>query len=207
MILSRLTLDERHRAIYHDLDNLHALHQRVMQGFPDEAGPDARAAWNVLYRREPGQLTLLVQSDVAPDWKRLPQGYLEDAAVKDLAPILNELRVGQFLRFRLLANPTRRDNQSRKLVALRKPDEQEAWMSRQAMRAGFRVVALRIGPSGGQVGRKRGDTKQISLHTVLFDGTLEVTDAEALRGAVRQGIGRGRSYGCGLLSLAPVAMD
>ena len=37
---------------------------------------------------------------------------------------------------------------------------------------------------------------------VRFDGIGVVTDPDALRAAVLTGIGRGKSYGCGLLSLA-----
>ncbi|MFF2727765.1 type I-E CRISPR-associated protein Cas6/Cse3/CasE [Streptomyces sp. NPDC058008] len=43
----------------------------------------------------------------------------------------------------------------------------------------------------------------VSLVTVTFDGRLEVTDPELLRRALRQGIGKAKAYGCGLLTLAP----
>lgn len=207
MMLSQLVLNDRHRAIYHDLDNMHALHQRIMQAFPDEAGPNARSTFNVLYRREPGVLTILVQSAAAPDWARLPTGYLERAQTTEMAPLLARLAPGLPLRFRLLANPTKRNNQSRKVIALVRPEEQEAWLQRQAARAGFEVTGLRIGPAEQNQGRKKGLESAVTLRTVLFDGTLRVTDADALREAVRNGIGRGRSYGCGLLSLAPLPSE
>lgn len=38
---------------------------------------------------------------------------------------------------------------------------------------------------------------------VRYDGTATVTDPDALRAAVLAGIGRGKPYGAGLLSLAP----
>jgi CRISPR system Cascade subunit CasE len=38
---------------------------------------------------------------------------------------------------------------------------------------------------------------------VQFDGLLAIADPEAARGAVLAGIGKGKSYGFGLLSLAP----
>lgn len=43
----------------------------------------------------------------------------------------------------------------------------------------------------------------IRLAVVRFDGIATVTDAGLARQAVLEGIGRGKSYGCGLLSLAP----
>ncbi|MFC7217724.1 type I-E CRISPR-associated protein Cas6/Cse3/CasE [Streptomyces polyrhachis] len=42
----------------------------------------------------------------------------------------------------------------------------------------------------------------VSLVAVTFDGRLEVTDAELLRRALIQGIGKAKAYGCGLLTLA-----
>lgn len=46
--------------------------------------------------------------------------------------------------------------------------------------------------------------KPVTVVTVTFEGRLEVTDPEALRRALTQGIGRARAYGCGLLTLAPI---
>ena len=43
----------------------------------------------------------------------------------------------------------------------------------------------------------------ITVASVLFDGILEVVDATLFRQALQTGIGRAKSYGQGLLSLAP----
>ncbi|WP_016906473.1 type I-E CRISPR-associated protein Cas6/Cse3/CasE [Streptomyces xiaopingdaonensis] len=56
----------------------------------------------------------------------------------------------------------------------------------------------RTNPKDG--GRRGG---AVTLVTVAFSGRLEVTDPDALRNALTQGIGRGKAYGCGLLTLAP----
>jgi CRISPR system Cascade subunit CasE len=37
-----------------------------------------------------------------------------------------------------------------------------------------------------------------------FDGIAVIKDAELVRAAVQTGIGRGKAYGCGLLSIAPM---
>ncbi|MER5859793.1 type I-E CRISPR-associated protein Cas6/Cse3/CasE [Streptomyces sp900105245] len=46
--------------------------------------------------------------------------------------------------------------------------------------------------------------KPVTVLTVTFDGQLEITDPDALRRTLTQGIGRARAYGCGLLTLAPI---
>lgn len=54
---------------------------------------------------------------------------------------------------------------------------------------------LRFGPKGRH---------NIALTVAQFDGALEVSDADALRGALIHGIGHGKGFGCGLLTLAPL---
>jgi CRISPR system Cascade subunit CasE len=55
--------------------------------------------------------------------------------------------------------------------------------------------------NGKVEGRKAGSL--ITVASVLFDGILEVVDTALLREALQTGIGRAKSYGQGLLSLAP----
>jgi CRISPR system Cascade subunit CasE len=40
---------------------------------------------------------------------------------------------------------------------------------------------------------------------VLYEGELEVTDTAAFRQALEKGIGSGKAYGFGLLSVAPAS--
>jgi len=46
---------------------------------------------------------------------------------------------------------------------------------------------------------------EFTLTTARFDGVLRVTDPDRLRRALTHGIGHGKAFGCGLLTLAPVA--
>lgn len=207
MILSQLVLNDRHRAVYHDLGNIHAMHQRIMQSFPDEAREKARADWKVLFRVEEDGRMILVQSDLEPDWSRLPDGYLESVESKPIARLLEELKSGQILRFRIKANPTKRDNASRKRVGLRRPADQEAWLRRQAGRGGFEVLEVRIGNAAGVTGRQKEKPDPIRLETALFEGLLRIVEPETFRDTLRKGIGRGRAYGCGLLSVAPSGLS
>lgn len=45
---------------------------------------------------------------------------------------------------------------------------------------------------------------QVKVVTVTYDGHLTVTDPQALRRTLTQGIGRAKAYGCGLMTLAPL---
>ncbi len=137
MYLSKLVLNERDRTVLRDLGNAHALHQRIMQAFPDEQRENPRADWNVLFRQEPDSSIVLVQSGIEPAWTHLPLGYLSDQSdrsveIKPFEPETSYLQPGEVFQFRLKANPSKRDNQTRKLIGLFKQADQIAWLERQA---------------------------------------------------------------------------
>ncbi|MYV57047.1 type I-E CRISPR-associated protein Cas6/Cse3/CasE [Streptomyces sp. SID3212] len=57
--------------------------------------------------------------------------------------------------------------------------------------------------SGENAGAKGRTGRRIDRAVTLFEGIALITDRDALRSALLDGIGRSKSYGCGLLSLAP----
>ena len=229
MYLSRLKINPRSREAQQDLADVYQMHRTVMSAFPHVEGtPDARAELAVLYRLDiwerSGDVVLLVQSRVSPDWSHLAQGYLaastgevENPVAKDVSKVLEALHEGQMLRFRLRANPTKKietkstpdgRRQNGRRVDLRTEQLQLEWLARRAEQAGFVLVptlprgdvpAVRVGASEKVVGRRR----PISLATVLFDGLLEVADSGMFRHAIADGIGPGKAFGCGLMSIAP----
>jgi CRISPR system Cascade subunit CasE len=215
MYLSRLILNPRSRRVQRDTADPYQMHRRIMKAFPPELRPgDER----VLFRLEPdardGRLLLLVQSLTLPDWSCLREpgapGYLlpvsePNPAVKSFAL---ELAAGQILAFRLYANPTvkrRFPSGDHKRVALFREEEQIAWLERKGAQGGFRPVTVRTSRRDMLTGRMRrnGELHKLGLLAVQFDGLLQVSDPDRLRQAVRSGVGSGKGFGCGLLSLAP----
>jgi CRISPR system Cascade subunit CasE len=203
MYLSKLVLNGRDRAVQKDLSNTHKLHQRIMQAFPDEQRDRPREDWQILFRQEPDIEVILVQSDLEPDWSKLPAGYLANCLPpKPFNPDREQFAVGRILQFRLRANPSKRDNQTKKTIGLWHQADQEAWLKRQADRSGFRLHGVDVIPSPNLFGRKGDQSAPIRINTALYQGILEVTEPDLFLTAVQRGIGRGKSYGCGLLSVA-----
>ncbi len=236
LYLSQLTVDGRCREARRDLGDCHALHQRILMGFPDETGTDgARARFGVLYRVEPmdGGARILVQSRERPDWSRLPAGYLRGQALgpKRVDENYARIAVGQELLFRLHANPTRRiadrlqanptqqmiernaiqgEHWRGKRVDVRGEAEQLAWLSRKGEQGGFVLLAVRscqdvgdvrMAPGAATHGVRQGSGR-MTFGSVTFEGRLRVTDAARFRAALATGIGSGKAYGFGLLSVA-----
>lgn len=196
-------------------------------------GEAARARLGVLHRLDAdprgGAPALLVQSRAAPDWSGLPADYLlaaaENPARKPIGPLYAGLREGALLRFRLRANPTKRlstppgpdgRRPPGKRVDLRREEDRLAWLRRKGDGAGFALLAVhaapavpdaRANPEGRQTGTRPGPApaaaRRLVFGAVLFEGRLRVTDADAFRRAAAEGIGSGKAYGFGLLSVAP----
>jgi CRISPR system Cascade subunit CasE len=67
-------------------------------------------------------------------------------------------------------------------------------------------------PGGRTIGHREhggGERRQrMTFGTVLFEGLLRVTDVERFRTTLASGIGSGKAYGFGLLSIAaPRALE
>lgn len=227
MTLSRLVLNPRAREVIRDLADCQELHRTILWAFPQAAG-SARATFGVLFRVErpqPGTLAVLVQSRERPNWDRLPRGYLLQVDDKDTSESYAAIRKGMNLRFRLRANPTRKiDTKSSpdgtrrngRRVELRSEDRQLEWLARKGTGHGFEIVSVRTANDVANVrandeGKSYGlrangasvEKTSLTFASVMFEGVLRVTDADAFRLALENGIGSAKAYGFGLLSVGP----
>ncbi|WP_327651993.1 type I-E CRISPR-associated protein Cas6/Cse3/CasE [Micromonospora aurantiaca] len=219
MFLTRFQINPARRGARKLLGSPQAMHAAVRAAFaaPEDYERDgARTLWRLdaqvsttvyLYITSPGRpdLTHLVEQAGWPT---------TDAWVtRDYGGLLDSLRPGQDWAFRLTANPvhsgrkTADSKETQRFGRLREEDQVNWLMSRAADR-GFRVATQQDGRPNLRLHHsqtlnfKRGLTK-VTLATVTYDGILQVADAEAFRRALRGGIGHGKAYGCGLLTLAP----
>lgn len=223
MHLSLLRLNPASAAVQRDLRDVQALHRRVMSAFPDVLDPEveARAYFGVLYRlelnRNTRQILLYVQSRIEPDWVQLPSGYLRPAdgldnpAVKRVDEVYARIQAGRVLRFRLRANPTRKidtksgpDGARRngRRVPVRGVEEQIAWLARKAEACGFELLHAVIAASGSEELVRSYETGK-TFQGVLFEGHLKVKDPIRFQETLAAGIGPGKAYGFGLLSVGP----
>lgn len=81
----------------------------------------------------------------------------------------------------------------------------------RAQRNGFEVLSNEAGvprvvvSNSNKVTFSKGARgRSITLVRAQYDGVLKVTDADALRQALTCGIGHGKAFGCGLLTVAPL---
>jgi CRISPR system Cascade subunit CasE len=207
--LYRITLNPWNTLVQRDLSQPYEMH-RTLSTALHKLGMKER----MLYRVEiEGQVArVLVQTATLAGGleEALPEKYAVSVdGPKSLDSALNALKSGRMYRFRLLANPTvklKRDDGSPVRVPLLRPDSTDNikgyldWLQRKGKLHGFELVQVIDSPMRLDSTIKG---QKVPLIAVCFDGLLKVNDAERLREAVSSGIGSGKAFGFGLLSIGP----
>lgn len=118
---------------------------------------------------------------------------------------LVDVEAGREYRFALTAQPTvKYDGKRRSLGRSRSKDDLRLrWIGNRGRDHGFSIVGMPVMTTRNVTIDKGEKTFGINLTT--YEGRLRVTDAGALRAALVGGIGRGRTYGAGLLILSPLS--
>lgn len=218
---SRLLFNLSNPMVQRDLNDCGLLHKRMLTAFPTYDLPDmhAREACGLLYRVEQQvhSFYLLAQSTVKPDWDQFPEEYWwrpnwsleEPAAVKVITP---HIVAGQQMRFRILGNTIKTrfigvGVRSQK-IPISDDEEKVGWLQRKLGRAGLRVdtqnlMLTRFNPVTGNA----SDGTKVIKTATRFDGMALVEEPEPLMDAMLAGIGGGRAWGLGLLSLQPVRSE
>ena len=216
-----------------DCQNLHrTLLAAFPQAASETARAEFGLLYRVEVQPRSGLATVLVQSCLQPDWTKLPPDYLFEAehnpACKSVRESYESLSQGLVVTFCLRANPTRKidtktqaDGKKRngKRVELFREEEQLVWLQRKAAAAGFRILALKLNADVPNVrasaenktygwrhqNQAEGGKKKLTFGSVLFEGELEITNPGEFQKALATGLGTGKAYGFGLLSIAPVS--
>lgn len=200
MVLSRAVLNLADPVARRDLANPYEMHSTLMRLV--DAG-SSRPLWRLETSRDPNAPPfVLIQTEQPPDGEALrgaSDTYLRKFSSRENR-LLDNLKAGDVLNFRLRANPT--VTRERKRHGLERTDDQLAWLERQMEGAGTRLLGAQAGHVGKLNIARRGSERRIVLMGVTFDGQLEVCKPEKLRTAVTSGIGPGKALGFGLLTLA-----
>lgn len=212
---TRLHLDPKGRQARKLLGNPQAMHAAVLSCFPKEVGDKERILW-----RHDGKLrgsdehaVYIVGPDSCDPSKIAEQTGSENVPQKaSYDRLLDALANGQQWHFEVVLNPVAAKKTPGaprgtrgKLTALVGEEAQLEWFSTKAKSCGFtpletliverktlRFSKLATNPKG----------RQVVIGTVRYRGTLQIDDAEMFKKSLVEGIGRGKAYGCGLLTLA-----
>jgi CRISPR-associated protein Cas6/Cse3/CasE subtype I-E len=198
----------------------YAWHQRSWDAFPQRDKMTRDFLTRMELKNEVIQLLILAASEPQkPDWCPSP-GWQVKAVPADYFQ-------HQVYDFSLLANPTRKLRNGARVGLIHPEDKvkdgvithhgQLPWLKRQAQENGFVVDEASLEINGHPFRRFIAKEQKVTLHAVDFKGRLTVTDPEAFRRLffgrpdpndpqrLVYGIGRGKGFGFGLLSIVPIS--
>ena len=205
MYLSRVELDPTRRSTMAALAAPQKLHGAVESAF---TGERRRRLWRLDRLGE--RLYLLLLSEDVPELSGVVEQFGTGAAAETRSydPLLQRVEPGSSWQFRLTANPTKccKDPKApaeRGTVAAHCSTKyQKQWLLDRAAKHGFalREEEFTVTRVQWQHFAKHG-TRPVTLLAVTYEGVLQVTDPEQFRALLCQGMGRGKAYGLGLMTV------
>ena len=161
-----------------------------------------RKSNQVLYRTNMVQNKLCIYLYADRPAERIPENC--SVQQRDITSWLNTMETGQLWSFDLIAAPTKKvasegkKNSQRRI--LRQPQERQEWLERKAEQNGFAIVQVQEQEQLHVSGRHHADKGGVMYHDAYhYQGVLQITDADAFRKAMQNGIGSGKAYGFGMM--------
>ena len=195
MYLIKVEMDRRDaRGLLADCQQMH----RFVTGF---FGTDRQSS-QILYRTNMVRSRLAIYIYAQNPAEHIPENC--EVQQRDVTSWLDSMGMGQIWNFDLIASPSKKvaaegqKNSQRRI--LREPGDRQAWLERKAEQNGFVILDAQeqeqIHVSGKHGAGQGGVMHHDAYH---YQGVLQITDAEAFRKALQQGIGSGKAYGFGMM--------
>lgn len=225
LFISKIDLDPNRAAYLKRLSSPYRLHAAIEASLPAAERHETDQG-RVLWRLDglPGGrgVRLYIVSPDEPDLTSIARQAGDEVSsgeTKSYDRFLKRIAEGQRYRFRLKANPVRkvfkdqgRVPNSRVVGTLQGHITEEhrlRWLLDRTEKHGFRLLEGDFGPEVRIAGSSREifmrGNARVTLATALYEGVLEVTDGKAFRHALTFGIGRAKGFGCGLMTVVPLA--
>lgn len=207
MFLSRIKLDTARRSTMKALASPNLLHGAIEQSF---SGPRSRNLWRV--DTLGGNTYLLVLSRDEPDFTSLIAQFGAEGdgwESRSYDTLLGRIQTGGVWHFRLTANPTISKAsgiaERGKVLGHITTEHQKQWLLERSEKHGFSLEeeSFSVVQSRWTRFRKGTDSgRPVSLLSVTYEGMLTVTDPVLFAQTLTDGLGRGKAYGLGMLTVA-----
>ncbi len=178
----------------------YSLHRIVYDLFEDVRQGNRDSSSGILFADKgsrQGIRTILILSNRLPNMPKL--GNIQSRKIPE-----SYLHADRYT-FEIVINPVRRDNASRKLVALRGRDAIAQWFSSKSHVWGFTVHESSTQVSFLEVQNFPKGTSSVTIAMATITGSLQVTDRHLFIQSFCQGLGRAKAFGCGLLQIIPLS--
>lgn len=200
MYLSRFQLDMRKRETMIALVNRARFHGAVESAFE---GARERRLWRLDTLQGRNYLMILSAEKPFLDNAVGQFGVPGTAETRCCDGLMERIAEGGLWHFRLTANPVKCAPRKGKLMAHITPQYQKEWLMARAQRHGFELEYERFAVVQSEWVNFSKNTSgdHVTLLGVTYEGILRVTDAALLRETLKNGMGHGKAYGMGLMTL------
>lgn len=203
MYLSKIKLNTKKRNTVKFLGSLQVAHAAIEAAFADD--DDTRKLWRLdYYQGQPCVLLLSINKPALSGFIEQFGDLSDPEEIRDYQKILDMIETGGVYRFRLCANPVHSIKQAAatrgKVLAHVTTAQQEEWLQNKSTQLGFSLLQAAVVQR--EIKRFKRQVKYVTISMATYEGILKIEDAEVFREILVKGIGRGKSYGCGLLTLA-----
>lgn len=209
MVISKLLLNPISVDVQNDLSDLYCLHNRLKMSFASQA---IREKISMLFRIDfastplASGIPIIIQSLVFPDWKKFDnqRNYL---LAEPFTKEINNFDITKDFTYRFLLNASPSYlSKDKKIICLHRNDQLLQWIVDEGEKNGFMVEKDEINIKQLQpmiaIKKKAEGESKITVNLVEYSGLLHVFNKYKLTNAIFNGIGRGKDFGCGLLSIA-----
>ena len=204
MYLSRIFLDTRRAETAKAMVRLSQFHGAIESCF---TGGRQHALWRIDHL--PGSTQLLIVSNDKPNLANIfSQFGLEGTAPTSLLydTFLGAIAKGKCYRFRIKVNPTVKVRGKRVPMVLcgrALYGDAEGWLCKRLEEHGFCDVSAKMVEHRTVSFLSKGAS--IEFLAVTFEGFVRVNDAVEARKLMTCGLGHEKAFGCGLMTLIPLA--
>lgn len=224
--LSQVLLDVRHPQTIYTVGDCQGMKSLILRAVTPVGRIEqaARAETGVLYHldrfRVTGTYTLIVQSQVEPNWKFLLRPQADqfgsqfpaavDVRVKEVGPTYEAFRPNQKLTFKLTAGPNQTvpytDKERELLTRGHKVHQRKRWLTRYDEQVDWLVRQFEgcadlhdVHLTEKQIIEGKQSTNLLRFRAITFNGMLYIHDVNLFREKLLQGVGPGKPYGLGML--------
>jgi len=187
-----------------ELSNPYQLHKTIMKAFPDnlkEMEKDGRVLFRVDKESKKPHPLMLIQSTLCPNWSFL----IDDDQYLLRSPLFKQFSYPQFKKgnkywFQLFCNPTKKIDGKR--IGMYKEEKQYIWLKRKAELNGFNLIHVNITRKEEITAKVNKNAKIMNFYGVQFEGVIQIVNPEKFNNTLRNGIGSGKAFGFGFLTIS-----
>lgn len=151
---------------------------------------------------------ILILSETIPDFSAFCSQFEPNSVeTKSYDKLLEKIKYGDSWHFRITANPTiaskkyAKNNRGKVLPHIT-VEFQKKWLVEKSLKNGFSLSdnSFDVVQNSWKHFYKK-ESRRVSILSVTYEGVLTISDEELFKKALVMGIGRGKAYGMGLMTI------